>query len=143
MSKLTDADKALIRDIQGKLRVTKLVCTRAIKGKNGDFFVGMSAAWSTTQEDGGGMGADLISAMDEGEDKVAAGLSGMSLKETKIAGYILAMQTDLQAQDHALAGGGITVDQHATAQRAVRSNYTKLLTAAMQPTPAPKVEEKG
>lgn len=141
MSKLTDADREYIRQVQSKMRISKVVCTRSIKGKNGDFFVGFSSAWDTIQEDAGGAGADLINALDEGEAQKAVSSVGMTLKEAKVSGYLLAMQVDLQAQDHALAGGGITLDQHTIAQKAVRVNYTRLLTAALQPPS--KVEEKG
>lgn len=129
--KLTDTDKAFIRGVQAKMKVTKVVCTRAIKTKNGDFFVGFSAAWDTIQEDAGGMGADMVDALDEGEAQASALGNGMSLKEARVAGYILAMQTDLQAQDHALAGGGITMSEHSAAQAATKRNYMKIMTEAL------------
>ena len=131
MASFSAEDKAFIRGIRDKMRVTKVVCTRALKTKNGDFFVGYSAAWDTIQEDAGGMGADLIDAHDDGEVQAAALQNGMTLKEAKIAGYILAMQTDLQAQDHALAGSGISSADHDRAQQATKRNYTKLMADAL------------
>jgi hypothetical protein len=128
---LSEQDKVLIKSVRDRLRVTKVVCTRALKTKNGDFFVGFSAAWDTTQEDAGGMGTDLIDGLEKGEAQVAAETRGMTLKEAKIAGYLLAMQTDLQAQDHALAGGGISKGDYDTAQKAVRRNYMKLMADAL------------
>ena len=127
---INDENKALIRSIRDRMRVTKVVCTRAIKTKNGDFFAGFSAAWDSIQEDAGGMGADLIDAHDPGEAALANSM-GMTLKEARVAGYILAMQTDLQAQDHALAGGGISKSDHDRAQQAVKRNYTKLMADAL------------
>lgn len=127
----SDQDKALIRKVQEKMRVTKVVCTRSIKSKNGDFFVGFSAAWDTVQEDAGGMGADLVDALGDGEAQAAAMTCGMPLKEAKVAALILGMQVDLQTQEHALAGGGITSAEFEVAQKAVRRNYTKLMMDAL------------
>ncbi|OHD26962.1 MAG: hypothetical protein A2Y38_08070 [Spirochaetes bacterium GWB1_59_5] len=127
----SDKDKALLKAVQDKLRVTKVVCTRAIKTKNGDFFVGFSAAWDTVQEDAGGMGADMVDALGDGEAALAADTCGMTVREAKLAAYILGRMTDLQAQDNALAGGGISASEHAVAQTAVKRNYMKLMADAL------------
>lgn len=128
---LTDEQRAEIKLIKDGLRVSKVVATRAVKTKNGDFFVGLSAAWDTTQEDAGGMGADLIDGMDEGEQNFAIALRGMDLRRAKIAATILGMRVDLQAIDHALGGGAISAGDHRTATNAIKRNYSKLLAEAV------------
>lgn len=119
---LTKEDLLLIRSVRDRMLVTKVVATRAIKTKQGDFFVGFSAAWDSKQEDAGGGGADLIDALPENVPP-----QGMTLKEAKIAGYLLSLQVDLQAQDSALAGGAMSVDTHRRNQQMTRQNYDRLL----------------
>lgn len=128
---LDEAQRAEIKLIKNGLRVTKVVATRAVKTKRGDFFVGMSAAWDTTQEDAGGMGADLIDAMDAGEAQEAALQGGMTVRRAKIASCILGMQVDLQAASHALGGGAISYDEYVMGCRSIKRNYGKLLAEAV------------
>jgi len=128
---LTEDQRAEIELVKNGMRVSKVVATRAVKTKNGDFFVGMSAAWDTRQEDAGGMGADLIDAMAEGEQQDAIMQGGLSLRKAKIAGLILGMQVDLQAMGHALGGGAINEGDHRQACAAIKRNYGKLLALAV------------
>lgn len=128
---LTDEQKAQITIVKNGLRVSKVVATRAVKTKNGDFFVGLSAAWDSIQEDAGGMGVSLIDAMDDGEQHTAIMQGGMTLKQAKVAGYILGMQVDLQAISHALGGGAIGPSEHANASNAIKRNYGQLLARAV------------
>jgi len=128
---LNEEQRAEITLIKKGLRISKVVATRAVKTRNGDFFVGMSAAWDTMQEDAGGMGATLIDAMDEGEQNQAIVQGGMTTKRAKIAACILGMQVDLQAISHALGGGAISEADHSRASRAIKRNYGKLLAEAV------------
>jgi len=130
--KMTNEQKAEIAFIKNGLRVSKVVVTRALKTKNGDFFLGMSAAWDTTQEDAGGMGADLIDALGEGEQDLAIIQRGMDLRKAKLAGLILAMRVDLQAVGHTMCGGGISQADHDNACRAIKRNYGKMMSEAVQ-----------
>ena len=109
--------KSILMNVKDKMRVTKVVCTRSVKGKYGDAYVGFSSAWDTVQDDAGGS-ADLI----------AENNSGMTLKEARLASLVLAMQVDIAAHDHAMAGGTITGSQRNTAVQAIKHNYVKLLT---------------
>ena len=127
---LNDRQKAEITAVKEGLRISKVVCTRSVKTRNGDYFVGMSAAWDSTQEDAGG-GATLIDAMGEGEQEQAIVSQGMTRKQAKIAGLILGMQVDLQATHHALGGGALSTVEHRRAVNAIRHNYSKLLAAAV------------
>jgi len=114
-----------LKPIKDRLRITKVVCTRSVKGKNGDVYVGFSASWDTIQDDAGGA-ADLISAQD---GDVARGnhTSGMTLKESKAAALLVAMNAEIAAHDHAMAGGTISQKDREAALRAINHNYTKLL----------------
>lgn len=124
--------RAALRDaltrIRNNLKITKVVCTRSVKGRYGDTYVGFSAAWNTIQDDAGG-GADMISAQDG--DTALAQANGLSLKESKIAAYALAMQADIAAHNHAMAGGNITQEQRDEAVRVIKANYTQLMLAEM------------
>lgn len=115
-----DEIKAQIRRVREKLRVTKVVCTRSVKGKYGDTFVGFSAAWDSTQEDGG---QSLVHTGDESAEKAC----GMTLKEAKMSAYILGMQTDVTAFEQAMAGSIITPDQCLQATKAIKNNYGQLM----------------
>jgi hypothetical protein len=128
---LTDEQRAEITLIKSGLRVSKVVATRAVKTKLGDFFVGMSAAWDTTQEDAGGMGVDLIDAMDDGEQHAAIKRQGMTLKQARVAGLILGMNVDLQAGMHAVGGGAISDADFQRAARAIKRKYGSLVAEAV------------
>ena len=123
---LSDKQRAELQtavlNIKQHLRVTKVVCTRAVKGRNGDSFVGFSAAWDTVQDDAGG-GADLVA--DLGTSK------GMTLKESKLAAIILAMQVDSSAYSHAAAGGNLSDAELQKALYGIRTGYNQLIAEAM------------
>jgi len=109
----TKEQKALheaLRTIKKRLRVTKVVCTRSVKGRGGDHYVGFSAGWDSVQDDGGG-GVDLASAQDaEGQ---AAHDSGMTLREARLAAY---------------AGAAVSEEAYLQAVRAIKANYSQLMT---------------
>lgn len=131
---MTDQDKQKIKEVVSKLRkglrVTKIVCTRSVKGKAGDHYIGLSAAfaaaWNTTQDDAGGA-ADLNSAQD-GDEHLAQ--NGLPLDEARIAAHLLALEADLLAHDHAMAGSNISPEQRDQAQKAIRHNFSRLVAAA-------------
>jgi len=128
---LTAEQQAQVDFVEDGFRITKIVATRAVKTSQGDFFVGMSAAWDTTQEDAGGMGADLIDAMEDGESHQAAVRGGMTRRQAKIAGLVLGMQVDLQAGAHALGGGAISEAQFAKSAKAVKHKYSRLIASVV------------
>lgn len=121
---LTAEDKDTIRRVKDKIRITKVVATRSVKGRAGDHYVGFSAAWDTIQDDAGG-GAELVTAQEN--DQALAFDQGMTIKEAKLAGYILAMQADISAHQHAAAGGNISPDQCNAAIKAIKNNYSRLM----------------
>jgi len=118
--------KEYLSGIRDKLRVTKVVATRSFKGRGGDSFAGFSAAWDSVQEDGG---HGLIHvASEEGETEAA---QGMTLREAKIAHYLLAMQADISAHEAAMAGGSLSVQGMQDSVKAIRGNYAKLIRDAL------------
>lgn len=116
--------KAFLRMIRDNIRVTKVVATRSVKGARGDSFAGFSAAWDTLQEDGG---QDLVHVGEESD----AATQGMSLREAKIAHYMVSMQADIAAYEAAMAGGNLPVSTCQDAIRAVKANYGKLIQRAL------------
>ena len=121
-------DVELVKEAMERLkplvRVTKIVCTRSVKGQRGDSYVGFSAAWDTIQDDAGG-GADLISAQD-GDTREAAA-NGLPLKDSRLAALMLGLQVDLAAHAQAYAGGNMAPDQYNESCKAIRGNYVKLM----------------
>jgi len=136
MTSLTDQETQRIKEVVARIRksvrVTKIVCTRSVKGRAGDHYIGLSAAfaaaWNTTQDDSGG-GADLISAQDGDEEK-ALSTNGLSLEEARIASHLLALEADMLAHDHAMAGSNITSEQRDQAQKSIWHNFSRLVAAA-------------
>ena len=116
--------KEFLVRIQRNLRITKVIATRSIKGKNGDSFAGYSAAWDSVQEDGA-KGFDTLA--DAGADADR----GMSMKEARVAHYLLAMQADISAHEAALAGGNISPDFCRDAVASIKRNYGKLIRAVL------------
>lgn len=121
-----DEMKAFVKNVRSKLRVTKVVATRSVKGKMGDTYVGFSAAWDSVQEDGG---HGLVSTLGEGDE--AHSISGMTLQEATVAACIVGREADLAAHNHALAGGNISPNYHQQAIAGIKTNYSKLILAAL------------
>lgn len=110
---MDDALKSFLSQVKGKIRVTKITCSRTVRGKHGDEFVAFSIGNDSVEDKSG-----TISLREQSEQ-------GMSLREARMAGYLLAMQTDIAAFEHAVAGGLITPPEAASAVRAVKGNYYK------------------
>jgi len=121
---LKERTKQAVMNVKKHLRITKVVCTRSVKGKYGDSYVGYSAAWDTIQDDAGGS-ADLATVQDNDQDLANHG--GMTLKESKVASLLLGMQADVAAHDHAVAGGNISQTQHTESIKAIKHNYSRLI----------------
>lgn len=114
-----------LRGIRDKMRVTKIVATRSVKGRLGDSFAGFSAAWVSVQDDSGSRGAELVDTMDE---NIAA--QGMTLHEARVAHLLLAMEADIAATEQALAGGNLTHEDAMNRIRGYKHNYAKLIRQA-------------
>lgn len=126
---MSDDDmKNQLKAIRDKIRITKVVATRSVKGRNGDSFAGFSAGWGSVQDDFGGPGAD---AMATEEDDANFIHNGMTLKEAKIAHYMVAMTADIAALESAFANGAISDGFFKQSSAAVRANYSRLIQKAM------------
>ena len=76
--------KEALRRVRAKLRITKVVATRAVKHRNGDSFVGFSGAFvDSVQEDGGRGLEDVME---------PTGSEGVSLMDAQLASLILGMK---------------------------------------------------
>lgn len=116
---------AKVNEIRSSIVVTKITCTKTVKSRNGDVFVGFSAAYRTFQDDGVG---DTHST--EADDAVVAE-QGLSLADAKLARYTLAMECDVAAYESALVNGGITPEYFRDMVRSVRNGYNQLILRAM------------
>jgi hypothetical protein len=116
--------KAQLRAIRDKIRVTKVVATRSVKGRNGDSFAGFSAGWQSIQDDYGGPGAD---AMAEPAEDAAYAAQGMTLKEARVAHYMIAMTADVAALESAHANGSISGKYFADATAGVKNQYGRMI----------------
>ena len=113
---MEDLKEKILRIKQG-MKVTKVVCTRSVKGRNGDAYVGFSAVWNTTQDDG-------ITATDS---DTADAVQGMDLKEAILASHLLAREADIAAHQHAASGGTISPQYAKDAIQAIKANYANLV----------------
>lgn len=130
--------REFVQRVKAGLRITKVVCTRSVKGKMGDTYVGFSAAWNTIQDDGG---QGLVTAGSETDEAVSLG--GMTLQEATVAACIVALEADVAAFNHALAGGNIGASFHANAVKAIRSNYSQLILGALSDKPTEQTNDKS
>lgn len=117
-----------LRKIRKGIRITKITCTRSVKGRTGDSFVGFSAAWQSVQDDVSGPGADVAASQ---EDDAAYAEQGMTLKDAKLARYMLSMECDLAALESAAANGSITPGFFSDATKGVKNNYEQLILREM------------
>lgn len=128
---------ALLRRVKQNLRVTKVVATRSVKGKHGDHFAGFAAAYESVQDEPAGAGKDLVGVMPDAD--ITTG--GMTLREARIAYYLVAMQADVAAHEAALANGGISGQHCSDAIKAIKGNYAKLIRRSLTDIkPDPEVE---
>jgi hypothetical protein len=119
-----------IKRVLSSLRVTKVVCTRSVKGRSGDHYVGFAAAWDSTQDDAA-RAADLVTTLDDVEVAMGQAQGGLTLKEAKVASLLLGLQADRAAHQNAWAGGNIPLEVRNEALRAINANYGKLLLEAV------------
>lgn len=116
--------KEVLNRVKKKLRVTKIVATRSVKGRNGDSFAGFSAGWESVQDDLGGPGSSLESS---GITESEQSAQGMTLQEAKVAHYILAMTADIAATQSAMAGGSLAPEVATGLIRQYKIEYAKLI----------------
>lgn len=123
---------AVIEQTRSKMRVTKVVATRAVKTKSGDFFCGMSAAWDSVQDDTGGAGADTELVMRDSEVAV----SGMTVEEARIAQTLLSLEASMGALRAALTDGAISINDFENRIRGAKKNTLAHLSRLIPPDEA-------
>jgi hypothetical protein len=106
-----------VNRVKGRISVTKVVSTRAVKTGKGDFFVGFSASWDSVQDDAGGLG-DL----DISVDSKDVSSSGMTLMDAQIAQQILNKEASVAAWRSALSEGAISEDSFDERVKQITSN---------------------
>lgn len=124
-------DHPTVQRVMQSMRVTKVVATRSVKGRNGDHFLGFAATFDSIQDDVT-TGGDLVSTLTD-DETCKANNAGLTLKEARVASILLHMQADRSAHQHALAAGNISPEQCDAALRTINSNYTKLLSDLLDP----------
>jgi len=126
-----DEIRERLRRIRDGIRITKITCTRSVKGRNGDSFVGFSAAWQSVQDDQGGFGADVGAGP---EDDAAYAAQGIKMQDAKLARYMLSMECDIAALESAAANGSISPQVFQDSVRGVRETYNRLVLREMGAT---------
>lgn len=128
--------QAAVTRVRSQMRITKVVATRAVKTKRGDFFAGMSAAWDSVQDDVSGLGADSGLMMQDSE--MAA--SGMSVEDARVAHILLSMEASIGAWRAALTDGAISPSEFESRVSTIKHNTAEHLLLATEPKAAvPKV----
>ena len=102
-----------------RLRITKVVATRTVKGSRGETFAGFSGAMESIEDPSGML-------LDDAEHPLVVG-GGLTLNDAKLAHLILSMTADTQALDAAWAAGNITSDYRRDQVEATRKRYALLL----------------
>lgn len=127
--KLTEEQKqrlhTAVTSIRDQLKVTKIVCTRSVKGKGGETYVGMASAWDSVQEDSG---HNLVHTGDTEESSL---VPGRTLNEAKLATAVLGLTVDKLAHQRAVAGGVISEDEYERADRAITANYSQIIVSIL------------
>ena len=120
--------RVAVQETRSRLRVTKIVATRAVKTSRGDFFCGMSAAWDSVQNDSGGA-ADLGLVLGT-DDEMA---SGMSIEEARVSHLLLSLEAGIGAWRAALSEGAITPNQFEERVRDLKRNTVAHLERILPP----------
>jgi len=110
--------REMIASVKSKIRVTKVVATRSVKGPAGDAFVGYSAEWDSCQDDGA-QGLD--------SDPVGTPVQAMTLQEAKVAACLMGLQADVSAYRNAMCSGAVGVDAGKERIQGVKANYAKMI----------------
>lgn len=111
--------KQAIAQVAERLRITKIVATRTVKGPHGETFAGFSGAMESLDDPSGMM-------LSESESSAVVG-GGLTLQDAKLAHLVLSMTADTQALDAAWAAGNITAEYRGEQVRATRQRYALLL----------------
>lgn len=129
--------REILNKVRSRLKVTKVVATRAVKTKGGDFFAGMSAAWDSVQDDAGGPGADLDLTVEGSE--VAA--SGMTLTESRVSSVVLAMEASIAAWRAAMLEGAVSESEFDNRVARIRQKAMNQVSNIIDKANPPRIEK--
>lgn len=114
--KVSPEMRAMVNGVKNRMRVTKITCSRTVRGSTGEEYVAFSTALDSVEtpiaEDGVG---------------VVGGDQGVSMVEAQIAAHLLGMQVDLVATEHARSSGLITRGFAEDAMKGIKTSYGTLL----------------
>lgn len=110
--------------IESKLQITKIVSTRSVKAVRGDHHAGFAATYSSRQDEAAGVSKDLLEPL-LGEE--SSSLDKMTFSESRVAYYMLAMQSDLCAYASAWANGNLETADYHEIVKSVRYRYGDLI----------------
>jgi hypothetical protein len=116
-----------LRHLTDDMVVTKIVCTRTVKGKFGDTFVGFSAGWCSVQDDNGGSVMEPT-----GGEEMDGIASGWTLKEAALKACILQRKVDIQAFENASDGGNCQPGFAANMIKGIKGRYNGRLVAHLR-----------
>lgn len=122
---MSDED-AVVHAIGRRLRITKVVASRSVKGRAGDHFAAFASRYNSVQDEPASHVKDPLA------DDADEASQGMTLEDARIAHYLISMQADIAAHEAAWAGGGITEAECLDQVRVIRANYGKLIRAALR-----------
>jgi hypothetical protein len=116
-SEISPEMRSMVTKVKKGMRVTKITCSRTVRGKTGEEYVAFSTALDSIEtpvaEDGAGVVED--------------GVQGITLKEAEVAAHLLGLQVDLVATEHARASGLISQGFATDAMAGIKTNYSELL----------------
>ena len=90
----------MVRDIQGKMRITKVTASHSVKTSRGDFFCSLTSSYIPANE-----------------DEV-----GLTRTEGRVAAILLSMEVSLAAWRAARSENAVTAQEHAEHEKALRHN---------------------
>jgi len=107
--------EALLRKITRVTKISGIVSGRSVKTDKGEVFIAFQADCLSPD-----------SSISNGEAPFR-GEASFSVKEARVAAYLLAMQTDIAAHEHALASGLIGQQFCQDSIQSIKTRYSVLL----------------
>jgi hypothetical protein len=122
--------KDYIESLRRNLRITKIVATRSVKTKSGDFFAGISSAFDSRQEEGHAADLDLVMSAAEVSE------SGMSLIDARVSHVMLSVEASIAAWRAAYIDGAISEGEFEARCKHVKQRGSKQISELVKSIPA-------
>lgn len=114
-----DSKKSRIHEIRQRIRVTKIVATRSVRGRTGDSFVGMCSTFDSVEPSSG---LDMVP-----EELVQDPHGGLSTLDARVAAILLGLEVDVAALKMSFGSGDLRGDLLDQRIQEVTANYNRLL----------------